>query len=57
MYYSNHYVIKWDRVQSLGDLKRVLAAAELAFEPNNRNIDSIRDLVVSEPKQQVAISL
>jgi len=35
MYYSNHYVIVWDKVKTLEDVKRLLKAAQITFEPNN----------------------
>jgi hypothetical protein len=57
MYYLNHYVIQWDKVRSLDDLKRLIAAMEIAFEPNNQNIDSIEDLVRLEKKSNDRLPL
>lgn len=50
MYYLEHYVIDWEKVQSLDDMKRLLAAMQIAFEPDHKNIESIQDLVRLEPK-------
>ena len=50
MYYLSHYVIDWDKVQTLDDLKRIVAAVQITFEPNNSHIENIKDLVHLEAK-------
>lgn len=50
MYYLDHYVIDWSKVQTLDDMKRLIAAMQITFEPNNPNIESIKDLVRMEKK-------
>lgn len=50
MYYLHHYVIDWEKVQSLDDMKRLLAAMQIAFERDHKSIESIKDLVQLEPK-------
>ena len=50
MYYVSHYVIDWDKVQSLEDVKRLLKAMNVAFEIDNPKLEEIIDLVKLEPK-------
>ncbi len=50
MYQLNHFVIDWEKVQTLDDLKRLIAAMDITFEPNNTNVENIKDLVQFEPK-------
>ncbi len=50
MYYTHHYVIDWNKVKTLEDMKLLIAAIEIAFEPNNQNLDSIKHLVHKEEK-------
>jgi len=52
MYYLNHYVIDWDKVQSLDDVKRLLKALHISFEPN-ADIASIKDLVKLQDKPKI----
>jgi len=49
MYYTNHYVIDWDKVESLEDLKKLIKAMEISFEPNH-DISDIKHLVKLEDK-------
>lgn len=57
MYYVQHYVIDWDKVQSLGDMKRLLAAMQITFEPDNKGIESIKDLVRLELKGSLVTTM
>jgi len=50
MYWLNHYVIDWSKVQTLDDMKRIIAAVQITFEPDSPMLDSIKDLVREEPK-------
>ena len=50
MYWTNHYVIDWEKVQTLDDMKRILAAVNIAFEPDDSRLSSIKDFVREEPK-------
>jgi hypothetical protein len=52
VYFVQHYVIDWDKVQTLDDLKRIVASIQFSFEPNCPQIESIKDLVqlVDKPK-------
>lgn len=52
MYYLDHYVIDWDKVKTVEDLKRLIAAMQIAFEPNNPNLELVRDLVRRQEKTQ-----
>ena len=49
MYYLNHYVIDWDKVQTLDDVKRLLRKIDFAFE-SDVDISDIADFVRLEPK-------
>lgn len=46
MYYLNHYKIDWEKVEGLEDIKRILKALDISFEPNSYALNSIKDLVV-----------
>lgn len=48
--YPDHYVIDWSKIQTLDDIKRLIAAVQISFEPNNPNIESIKDLLMLEKK-------
>lgn len=50
MYFINHYVIDWDKVQTLEDMKRIISTINISFEPNTPNLENIKDLVREEPK-------
>lgn len=49
MYYLDHYVIDWDNVKTLDDIKRILAVSIQAFE-RTVDVSTIQDLVVLEKK-------
>lgn len=57
MYYVQHYVIDWDKVQALDDMKRLLAAMQITFEPDNKGIESIKDLVRLELKGSLVTTM
>ena len=57
MYYYDHYVIDWEKVKTLDDIKRLLSAMQIAFEPNNPHLKNVKDLVYSEPKTGYAHAL
>ena len=50
MYWLNHYVIDWDKVQTLDDMKRIIMAVDITFEPDSPLLESVKDLVREEPK-------
>ena len=52
MYYLQHYVIDWDKVNSIDDLKRLIAVMCIAFEPDNPHLHFVRDLVKRQDKNQ-----
>lgn len=54
MYYLHHYVIDWDKVQSLDDVKRILKTMNIAFA-RTCDLSSIEDLVVLQEKPGVKI--
>ena len=53
VYHTHHYVIDWDKVQTLDDIKRLLKAIDIAFEPNHKEIENIQDLVELKEKEVV----
>ena len=55
MYYLHHYVIDWEKVKTLEDVKRLIAAMNITFE---RTVDtsSIQDLVRLEEKPKVTMT-
>jgi hypothetical protein len=50
MYYLNHYVIDWDKVTTVDDIKRILAAMDVSFEPDHGGLHLLGDLVMLVPK-------
>jgi hypothetical protein len=50
MYYVDHYVIDWGRVQTLDDVKRLLVALNLTFELDCPRLGLVIDLVRKERK-------
>lgn len=50
MYYVDHYVVDWDKVQSLEDVKRLLKAINPTFEPNCSTLPDVIDLCRKERK-------
>ena len=57
MYYVNHYVIDWDKVKTLDDMKRLVKAMNIAFEPDCAELSGIEDLVRLEPKSKVGVAV
>lgn len=51
MYFLQHYKIDFDKVQTIEDIKRLLKAIDIGFEPNNPRLKDIEDLVKLEDKQ------
>jgi hypothetical protein len=43
--YVNHYVIDWDKVQTLDDVKRLIKAMNITFEPDCVTLKGVEDLV------------
>jgi hypothetical protein len=56
MYCLNHYVIRWEKVQTLDDIKRLIGAIDIAFEPNNPKLKGIMDMVKLEPKGTLTVT-
>ncbi|MCR4300747.1 MAG: hypothetical protein NUV51_03980 [Sulfuricaulis sp.] len=57
MYYTDHYIIDWDSVQTLDDIKLLIAAVQIAFEPDHPRITSIMHLVRLVPKSASAVTM
>ena len=51
MYYTSHYVIDWDKVETLEDMKLLISAMEISFEPDSPNLGTILHLVRQEEKK------
>lgn len=52
MYFVNHFVIDWDKVQTIDDIKRILQVVCPAFEFDTPGLNTIQDLGSSQPKPQ-----
>ena len=57
VYWTQHYVIDWEKVQTLDDIKRLLTAMEISFEPNSPHIASVEDLLRLEYKPAVRFTI
>jgi len=53
MYYLQHYVIDWDKVKTLEDMKRIIAAVQITFEPDHPYLEGVKDLVRKEDKPKI----
>ena len=51
MYFTSHYKIDFDKVNTIEDIKRILKVLDLGLEPNHPNLKDIEDLVKLEEKQ------
>ena len=45
---EKRYVINWDQVKTLDDVKRIISVLELSFSLDFKGIDKILDLVIIE---------
>jgi hypothetical protein len=52
VYYKQHYVIDWDKVQTLEDMKLLFKAVQISFAPNNPHIAEIMHLVKLEDRDE-----
>lgn len=50
MYYVNEYVIQWDRVQSIEDIKKILQAINPRFEPDCQALPLVQYLCEMQRK-------
>lgn len=50
MYHTHQYVIDWDKVQTLEDMKRVLAASYIQLFTDDKKLDSIQGFIRIEQK-------
>ena len=57
MYFTSHYKIDFDKVKNIDDIKRILKALEVSFEPNDPNVKNIDDLVKLEQKNNFGCTL
>ena len=57
VYYTQHYVIDWDKVESLEDIKTLLRAMSITFEPDFHRLSDLGDLVRLEPKTPIKFAL
>lgn len=53
MLWLNHYVIDWGKVQTLDDMKRLISALNISFDPIDSKVEGIKDLVRLEVKPDV----
>lgn len=47
---SQHYVIDWDKVETIDDLKRILKAINFTFPTDCDALSDVRDLVRLETR-------
>jgi hypothetical protein len=55
MYYTTHYVIDWDKVKTLDDLKLIIKAINISFEPDCTDIKEIEHLTILQNKPSYVI--
>lgn len=44
MYWLTHYTINWDKVETLDDLKEIVKALQIAFEPDHPAVGRVKFL-------------
>ena len=54
MFYLNNYVIDWSKVNSLEQLKAILIAMDISFEPNCPTIEPIKELLILKDKMGIS---
>jgi len=52
-HYTQHYVIEWDKVKTLEDLKLTIKAINITFEPDFEDLSSLGDFVKLENKPPI----
>lgn len=59
MYFLHHYVIDWDKVKTIDDIKRLLAALEITLDADidPKRIESVKDLLRLEEKPKVFMGI
>lgn len=57
MYFTSHYKIDFEKVKTLEDVIRILKVLDIAFEPNTKNLDEIKDLIKETPKNSTTLSV
>jgi hypothetical protein len=57
VWYTSHYVVDWDKVQTSEDIKRLLIVFGPMFEPDTKGLETIMDLVVLKDKEPISLSL
>lgn len=53
MYYLQHYKIDFQKVKTTEDIIRILKVLDISFDPNTKNIASIKDLTIIEEKNKI----
>lgn len=53
VYYTQHYVIDWDKVKSVEDIKVILKAMRITFEPDFGRLAEVGDFVRLEEKPPI----
>lgn len=57
MYHLNHYVVDYNKVKTLEDIKLILQAAVIAFEPDHPMISEMLHFLELEAKNTNNIQL
>jgi hypothetical protein len=50
MYYTNHYVVDVEKIKTLEDVKLIIKALAISFEPNLKNLSEVEHLCTLQPK-------
>jgi len=50
MFYTNYYVINWNKVKTKKDIIRILKKMDISFEQDNRGIEDLTKYVVKQSK-------
>lgn len=50
MYWLDKYIINWDKVTTLEDIKKILSETDIYFEPDNPAIDRLKDFLIRVKK-------
>lgn len=50
MYWLDKYIINWDKVTTLEDIKKILSETDIYFEPDSPAVDRLKDFLIRVKK-------
>ena len=56
MYWLQHYVVDWDKVETIEDIKKILTALQISFEQDCSGLADIKDLIKLVDKNEQTIT-